>query len=138
MPTNNKKRLTVLEKGRITAGWDLYGSVAKILPLVPGRSESTVRSFIRRWIARGDIKNRMSPGRPPKLNRTDKRRICHEARKNRRKPLYELRNEVRGHVVVEESVAKVTLGCTSCFYTDNQQSSRYRKEHEKVDSKKTP
>ena len=94
MPTNIKKRLTTIEKRRITAGWELYDNVVKILPLVPGRSESTVKSFIRRWIARGNIENHTSPGRPPKLNRPDKRHIRREARKNRRRPLLELRNEV--------------------------------------------
>lgn len=89
-------RLTDFEKGRITGGWQLFGSVAKILPLVPGRSESTVRSFVRRWIQRGSYENLPASGRPPLLTKLDKRRLCREARKERRKPLTELRNEVSG------------------------------------------
>ena len=83
------------EKEQITAAREVHKNVVRILPLVPGRSESTVRTFIERWLNRGNTENHLGGGRPQVLSERDKRALVRRARKKRRKPLQELRNGVK-------------------------------------------
>ena len=68
----------------------IHKSVVKVPPSVPGRSESTVRTFIERWLSRGNTENHLGGGRP--LSERHKRALVRKARNERRKALQELRN----------------------------------------------
>src|SRR5947209_4399652 len=92
--------LSDFEKGQIAALSDENYPISHIQKHV-NRSRTTIQSFAKRRQERGSHHNEPGAGRPPKIDSRDKRRIAREARKDRRQPLHELRNNVVPHVSVK-------------------------------------
>ena len=72
-----------------------------------GIKQSTIRSFLKRWQAGGEGAIALDPvnsGRKPVLTALDKRALVWSARNERRKPLEELKNEVKFYPYLTECV----------------------------------
>jgi len=94
-------RLSDIEKGEIIGLWNVYQSVAKILPrLTDPRQDSVVRKFIQRWRQRNDYHDHPTPGYPSKVSERDRRRLLRAAKANRSQPLPELTQSVTPHVSI--------------------------------------
>jgi len=94
-------RLSDIEKGEIIRLWNVYQSVAKILPrLTYPRQDSVVRKFIQRWRQRNDYHDHPTPGLPSKVSERDRRRLLRAAKANRSQPLRELTQSVTPHVSI--------------------------------------
>src|SRR5690606_1082948 len=103
LPKTTRTELSIFQKTVVPAQYPVLKSSRTVAANID-RPYETVRDFLHRVDARLSIHNAKRTGRPPSLNRAQKRYIQREARKDyahRRQPLREFRNENAPQVSVD-------------------------------------